>query len=155
VSTLDSSEEFQPVGRALPDLMCSPRSSRLAAHSSHTHLDGLIAAPSSEKDVLLWSARRALAGGGYEYHAVKITKVCRVDDILCRDSELSAGSRKVSEYDVAILNEFVDAIARFEVGGPSLKARIAVEEFVCRSRGRCARRLSWRCADGIAEVEPL
>lgn len=111
------------------------------AHSNYTYLDSLIAASSNEKDVLLCSADRALAGGGDKYHAVHITKVGRVDDILCRDGELGAGSRRAYEDNVAItaLSEFVDAIARFEIGGPSLEARVTVKEFVRKSRGRSAR----------------
>jgi hypothetical protein len=140
--------------------MSSPHSSGIAAHSSHTHLDSLIAAPSSEKDVFLRRTGRTLAGGWYEHHTVHITKVGRVDHVLCRDAELGAGRRRIYEDDVAIsaLNKFVDAIARFEIGGPSLRARVAVEEFVCRPRGRCARRLLWWCAscvEGVAEVVPL
>jgi hypothetical protein len=140
--------------------MSSPGSSGIVAHSSNTHLDSLIAAPSSEKDVFLRSASRTLAGGGYEHHAVHITKVGRVDDILCGDAELCAGRWRDYEDDVATpsLNRFVDAIARFEIGRPSLRARVTVEEFVwCKSRGRCARRLLWWCAwiEGVTEVVPL
>lgn len=89
------------------------------------------------------SASRALAGGWDEYHAIHITKMGRVDDILRRDAELGAGCRRAYKDDVAItaLSELVDAIARFEIGRPSLEARVAVKEFVRKSRGRCARRL--------------
>jgi hypothetical protein len=140
--------------------MSSPRSSGIAAHSGHTHLDSLIAAPSSEKDVFLRSTSRTLAGGGYKHHAVHITEMGRVDDILCRDAELGAGRWRAYEDDVAIssLNKFPDAIARFEVGGPSLRARVTVEKFVwCKPWGRCARRLLWWCAwvEDVTEVVPL
>jgi hypothetical protein len=64
MSALDGSEELWPVGQALPDLISSPGSNGLGALSSNTHLDSLIAAPSSENDVFLCSAGRALAGGG-------------------------------------------------------------------------------------------
>jgi hypothetical protein len=81
-----------------------------------------------------------LAGGGHKDHAVHITVVGRVYDILCRDTELCAWGRRVCEYDVAIrVQKFVDAIARFKIGGASLSARVAIEEFMCNSRGRCAR----------------
>lgn len=121
--------------------MFSPGSSGLGAHLSNTHLNSLITAPSSENDVFLRGASRALAGGRYEYHAVHITIVSRVYDILCRDAELCAWGRRVCEYDVTIhaLQRFVDAIARFKIGGAPLRARVAIEEFMCKSRGRCAR----------------
>ena len=95
VSALDGGEELQSVGQALPDLMSSPCSSGPKVHSNHTHLDSLISAPSSEKDVFLCRAGRALAGGRYEYHAVHIAIMRRVDDILCRNAELGAGNRRV------------------------------------------------------------
>jgi hypothetical protein len=85
----------------------------------------------------LCSAVCALTGGRKEYHAVHVTKVGRVDDILCRDAELGAGSGRTYEDHVAIstLSKFVDAIDRFKIGGPSLRPRVAVKEFVCKSRG--------------------
>lgn len=109
----------------------------LGAHSSNTHLDSLIATASSEDDVFLCCAGCALAGGGYKYHAVHITVVSRVYDILCRDAKLCAWGGGVCEYDVAIgdLQKFICAIARFEIGGTPLRARVAIEEFMCKSRG--------------------
>jgi len=55
-------------------------------------------------------------------------------------------------------NGIVDAIPCFEIGGPSLGARVAVEEFVCASWGRCTGRSlgSSSCSVGqVAEVVPL
>lgn len=55
-------------------------------------------------------------------------------------------------------NRVVDAIPCFEIGRPSLAARVAVEEFVCASWGRCTRRSlgSCSCSVGqVAEVVPL
>ena len=103
------------------------------------------------------SAGSALTGGRKEYHAVHVTKVGRVDDVLCRDAKLRAWSGRAYEDDVAIsaLSKFVNAIDRFKIGGPSLRPRVAVEEFVCKSRGRCARQLlCWR-ADSVTEIIPL
>jgi hypothetical protein len=121
--------------------MSSPRSSGLGEHSSNTYLDSLISAPSSENDIFLRGTGRALAGGGQKYHAVHVTVVGRVYDILRRDTELCAWGRRACEYDVAIgaLQSLVDAIARFEIGGAALRTRIAIEEFMCKPRGRCAR----------------
>ena len=71
-------------------------------HSSNTHLDSLITAPSSKNDVFPRDARRPLAGGRYEYHAVHISVVGRVYDILRRDTELCAWGWRVYEFNVAI-----------------------------------------------------
>ena len=97
MSALDGSEELYPVGKTLPDLISSPGSSELGAHSGNTHLYSLIAAPSSENDVFLCGAGRTLAGGGHKHHAVHIAVVGRVYDILCRDTELCAWGRRVCE----------------------------------------------------------
>jgi hypothetical protein len=82
-----------------------------------------------------------LAGGWDKHHAVHITVVGRVYNILCRDTEFCAWGRRVYKYDVAIdaLQSFVDAIARFEIGGAALRARVTIEELMRKSRGRCAR----------------
>ncbi len=63
MGTFDGSEELETVGKTLPDLI-STRLSGLAAHSNHTHLDSLIATPSSENDVILPGAGRTLASRG-------------------------------------------------------------------------------------------
>jgi len=64
VGTFDGSEELETVGKTLPDLISTPHLSGLEVHSNHTHLDSFIAAPSSENDVILRGAGRALASRG-------------------------------------------------------------------------------------------
>lgn len=120
-----------------------------------THLDRLVATPCNEQDVLTHRLGRTFSGGGQECHAVHITIVSRVYDILRRDMELRAGSR---EYDMAIHGPDggANAITGFQVRGPSLGSRVAVKEFVRASWGACARGCrSFNVHVEVGEIVPL
>lgn len=52
-------------------------------------------------------------------------------------------------------SKVIDAVACFKIRRTSLRARIAVEELVCASRGRCTRRSLRRRACQVAEIVPL
>lgn len=105
---LDGTEELQTVGRALPNLNKKAKDDPyvvkpLMAHPGYTYLDSFIAAPGGKQSVFLMrSAGSAVVCRGQEHHAVYISVVCRVEDVLRRNVELGVGGGGACEDGMAV-----------------------------------------------------